>query len=781
MVKKIVKKASKTWRKITKLAAPLDSDKPVVIGKNPNSPSPFEAYTDNKKIYININDPKKIEEDFKKIVLPAYDKSSPTLYDIAKQVAKVGDKELSDNLLYDMFMFVHFHEQWHPLKCPNSRDDEKAITKALYDGIKEAQPNLSKSEALYKANNCKNLIWDVVLNVSFVSETAGRSNPRLDQIVNHVFKEEKRIISKAGIEHYPAGILPIAYFTSAMNSTTDIPISLVGLMYTAMSFNHEDARQKVAAGFIDDLKNKKMDRQKAEEVLKEMYKGFVSEIDAKLLKKKGIDKQDYEKKVDGIFDFASKDYEKAQNYFVNVLEKIFDTPDLRYDSLKGFIKPLAPYIQLGEKNGSVDKNTSSYGSGGGAGMPMPGAGGEGKEEGGDDAGNDYPDTSGSGGGDGDEEGEGDDGDDAKDGKGKGKGKGSGSDAGDKDQDDFDRDSMKQTLEDLMETLDGKEKNDLLGELGGPGMAGHSRGAGAPSANVTNTLFYFAADEYYKEHADKIEVKNPSSERFSIEVGKQKRWKLVRSYNLTGAEVASLNHQQIINFQKVTKLPVLMEVGNGYYKLNEYVLEETPLRSYNSEKRGIEIPDNWVLIKDSSGSMTGGPDYMGSKNPYDTLMHVSYGVAKGLDEVCKSLGKDLKFGVVDFSDQTHYSGMDSFRNVYATRDHAVKQVWLRPQCGGTHCSSAVFPKIAKDLAPGKTIYTMITDGDLFGGTDDLRREIDKAASKKDSAFVFIEIGIHSSFGMEIKAMSKHNPAIQYYYVANVASIKDKLSSVLIKYK
>jgi hypothetical protein len=724
MVLSILQDAKATWQEITKLARPADADKPVLIGSNKKSQSDIEAHTDNKRIYINLNDEQKFKKNFETIVLPAYKIATSKLYDVKNDAS---DLEALTNLMFDTFLFVHFHEQMHPWLCPNSRFDEKTITRSLYDGVKKAEPHLSKAEAMYKVNNCKNLIWDFVLNVSFVSKTSGFNNDSLEEKISYVFTKNGREIEYQPVTHYPSGILPILYMTSAHNNTTDIPISLVGGFYTTLSYNDSRVRKNALDIFLSDLSRKGIKHDEALDILQNMYAGIVADLgDAS---KFGIDVKEYKERISRVTDLSNSQYEDNQKYFISTITKIFDTPSLRYNALKGFVKVLSPYISISKKQGSPDPNTNSGGSG---------------DEG-----------QGSSGSSGDES------DDGSSGK---------------TQDEMDQDSMGDTLDDLMGTLDGKEADGLLGEVANDSGAG----SGKPSSKVIKRVSILAADEYYKKHADIIEVRNPSEENISYELGSKKIWKLVNSSTLTAVEVSKLNYKQILNFQKATGLPILMELGNGYYRLNQYREEETPLKSYTSQKTGIEIPDNWVLLQDSSGSMTTSPYYVGSKNKFDLLNRVKYGLEKGLYEVCKEMRKDLQFGVVDFSDATFYRGLDSLVKIYEARNHPIKVISLSPQCKGTECNSQVFNKIEKDLKHGKTIYTFITDGDLQGDVDSVYRAIERVSSIKDRSFVFVEIGETTSFGQQIKALAKGKPSVLYYRVSNVQSIKDKLSSVLIKY-
>ncbi len=722
MMFQILKNAEVTWRQTARLATPLDSDKPVILGTKPRQ-GDFEAYTDNKRIYINI-DTAKFRKNFEGIIVPAYAASAHLLYSFTKPIPQ---KELLLNLALDNFLFVHFHEQLHPWLCPNSKEDERKITKALYDGVRKAEPKLSKVEALLKVNNSKNLVWDTVLNISFLSKTAGYNNDDLEQKLANVFAQQSRKIDSQPVLHYPRGTVPMVYIISANNRTTDIPISLVGGLYSTLSFNNPDTREKSLEFFLEDLKSKKIPRQDAMGILKQMYLGLVSELDPKELQARGIDKKDFQRRVSTIDDLTNPNYEANQEYFVSAFTRIFDCYLMRYDSLRGFMRVMSPYISLSQKQGSPDPNSKGGSRGGG----------------------------------------------------QGKGDGGGEKGDEKNQDELDGDSMADTLDDLLGELDKKEADDLLGEAANAGaMSGY--GAGGAGRNLLRKIDTIAAEEYYKRNAEIIDVRNPSQEDVSFDLGTLKKWRLVRTDTLTPADVSRLNHGKIITFQKTTGLPVLVDAGRGFFKLNQYVFEETPQKSYQSQLTGIEIPDNWVLFQDSSGSMSGSSAYVGTGNKFDVLNRVKYGLQKGLYQVCKQMKKDLRFGVVDFSDTTRYSGLDSLVAIHEARTHPVKEVSLNPQCGGTVLNSPVFSRIEKDLAPGKTIYTLITDGEIQGDTDSLYKRIVNVSEKPQRAFVFVEIQSSSSFGQRMKSLSKAKSNVLYYHVSNVKSIKDKLGSVLIQY-
>lgn len=707
MVLEILKESEKTWREIARLATPLDADKPVIISDKPRQ-GDFEAYTDNKRIYISV-DENKFRKNFEDIVVPAYRVAAPLLYRVRKPAS---DLELLTNLAFDTFLFIHFHEQLHPWVCPSSRQDEKRITMELYEAVKKAEPSLSKAEAMIKANNSKNLIWDVVDNAFFLRKTSVETD-NLAEKISFVFQKDGRQLEYQPITSFPQGILPIVYLVSAHNNTTDIPISLMGGLYATLSYNSADMRKRAMDFFLKNLKSKGIDPADVPKILQKLYSGFIDEIKSCDLDRFGIDSAEFRKRIKTIDDLQNKDYEENQRYFISAITQIFDT-DMRYPSLRGFMKVLSPYVSLQKKQGSPDKNTS---------------GGFGDGESGGETG--------------------------------------------KSEDDMDGDSIGDTLDDLLDELGEKEANDILEDIA------NSPGIGAGGKGAAKKINILAADEYYKRNCDAIEVRNASEEMLSRDIGTRQKWRHVRSSTLTSAEASRLNHAKIINFQKATGLPILIDLGRGFFKLNEYVLEETPLKSYDFRKTGIEIPDNWIFFQDSSSSM-GSANYVGTGCKFDLLNRVKYGLQNGLYRICKDMKKDFRFGVVDFSDATIYKGADSFMRVYESRAHPIKEVSLSPQCGNTFFNSAVFDRIRKDLAPGRTIYTFVTDGEISGDTSGLFRKIEQFSSQKNNSFVFVEVQSRSSFGAEIHALSKSRKNVLYFPVSNIKSIKDKLSSVLIKY-
>ena len=551
MILDILNGAEKTFRQVLTLENPLDADRPVVIGSNPKSNAEFDAFTQKENgvwvIHININDEKRFRESLEGIVVPAYQVAASRLYDVPGKISK---PELFRNLTFDAFLFMLFHEQFHPRLCPNSEYDEKRITLNIFRGIEEAEPGLSKMEVLQKTNNCKNLIWDTVVNNAFISRASGLNGDPLASKISFVFQQDNRVIELQPVMHYPSGIVPIIYMTSAAQGTTDIPISLMGALYTSMSYNTPEVRGRAMQIFLDDLAKKGLEEAKAKEILQAMYLGIISEIKPSELAKSGIDSKEYKKRLGQVTDVENPKYEENQAYFVSTINRIFDSPKYRYPALKGLAKVLRPFISKAQKQGSPDKNTSGQGMPGAGGQGMPGSGTSGeKQQEGDGEGND---------GDGDK-------------KGDKKGKKGGKSGGDeKSQEEMDGDSMNKTLDDLIGELGGKELDELLGDVGkktctqdnfrkkskgprkkpkesfcNPNAGGGYCPGDHPGMEVveigdkpdTGTrLKIRTLDEYYREHAVPVVLKGQfTTDLFSTQMGQRKVWKLVGTSQLNAAE------------------------------------------------------------------------------------------------------------------------------------------------------------------------------------------------------------------------------------------------------
>jgi hypothetical protein len=689
VIDEVFARAERDWREIVERAYPLTAGIPVVVKRDPKAPTPFESYTDNRTITVGLHQPSQLERDFARFAVPERGEGH-RLYGLA---AGAADAAIAGEVPYDVFLLVLFHELFHPLVCPNSREDERAISQAIYRGVIAAEPALAPKDAVFKVDHVKNLVWDVVVNVTFLARSRSVRRDILRSRIGDVFRENARAIAGQPVVDFPKGMLPVVYLMSAGRGTTDKLIALAGLFYATLSYGDPFNRERAIRAFLDDLARKGMDESTAASHLAAMYAGIAC----------GEDGPEFVKRADLALDARNPSYESNQEWLLRALDAIFDAYATRYASLEGLAKALAPLIPLTEKQGSPDAGTTGW------------------DESPADAGADEQAAC----------------------------------------------SLGRTIGDLEGELGAGGVEKVLGEMAGDPQPGGG-GLGSQTAGAIAT---FARDELLKRTAEPIDIRGPAMGNELLDIGRQVRWELKRSHDITSGDLASLDLPRIVQAQVASGLPILMQLADDRYKLNEFELVETPVRGWAPRRLETHLPENWVLLLDSSGSMCGAP--------FELVLRVTYGIKKGLHELCTAKKKDLKFGVVNFSSSTVYSGLDSFTKIYTSRTHRTKQVLFEQQNGGTTLDVAVFAQIAKDLARGRTVYTLITDGEISNG-DAVFAAVEKAARARDTAFLFVEISTRSELGKKIDALSKKLPSVIYRKVDRVEDIRGSLQSLLIRY-
>lgn len=131
-------------------------------------------------------------------------------------------------------------------------------------------------------------------------------------------------------------------------------------------------------------------------------------------------------------------------------------------------------------------------------------------------------------------------------------------------------------------------------------------------------------------------------------------------------------------------------------------------------------------------------------------------------------------------------MDSLVTIYDAKSHPIKTISLTPQIGGTAINTDIFSRIEQELIPGKTLWTMVTDGDISGceyqaENSVLFHEIDRLSSQPNNSFVFVEIAHNSELGKVVDRLANTRDSLDYFPVRNVLDIQGKLGTLLVKYK
>src|SRR3989338_11427630 len=155
--------AERRWRGITRFVQPMFSDLEVEkADPDPRNKRHWYFATDNDRIKAHVYRPDYVLKAFTDHVVPMFRHA----YGI--DANGIVSKELYAKLLLkDTFTYLLFHELFHPVFCPKSKDDEQKFDLALKEGIKSDEPRLSPREIVNKAGNARNSMWDLLIDTFF--------------------------------------------------------------------------------------------------------------------------------------------------------------------------------------------------------------------------------------------------------------------------------------------------------------------------------------------------------------------------------------------------------------------------------------------------------------------------------------------------------------------------------------------------------------------------------------------------------------------------------------
>lgn len=324
----------------------------------------------------------------------------------------------------------------------------------------------------------------------------------------------------------------------------------------------------------------------------------------------------------------------------------------------------------------------------------------------------------------------------------------------------------QVVQSLISGMTPEEINQFLQQL--------ASGQGNGGNPYSQQLSIMGMDEYYKRNAPKIPIKSPRDEAIALDE-KQKVW--VRD-NTIRVPISQLHkYQRWIELGLRQNLPILAELPNQMYLITFYHQEEQPLPGYSFQKRGIDVARNWVLICDSSSSMGGGIPGCGSS--WDALLHIDYGLLGTLHQASQEMGKEVDLWIANFSSSTQLAGPINLNTFYASTGGKEKETLLLPQCGGTTLNTGIFPVIEPKLAPGRTVWSFLTDGGISNQSE-VYSTIERLTGKKDYGILFFDMFCHSGLGNNLNQLSQRRPNLQYHPVDNLKQILGSTLSVLVKY-
>ncbi len=159
-LKDIFKRSEKRWRTLLRTHFPLRSNVKVIESKTTHH---WHFSTDLKDIFYSINDEEYLKQVFNNVVSKYWNLPVETLFK-------------------ESFVYLLFHELYHPIESPKSKEDDKKTIEAIRKGLLKSNPNLESLEQLLKIKSSKNIVQDFILD----------NRLYLDNLVNSYF--EKTII-----------------------------------------------------------------------------------------------------------------------------------------------------------------------------------------------------------------------------------------------------------------------------------------------------------------------------------------------------------------------------------------------------------------------------------------------------------------------------------------------------------------------------------------------------------------------------------------------------------
>ncbi len=331
------------------------------------------------------------------------------------------------------------------------------------------------------------------------------------------------------------------------------------------------------------------------------------------------------------------------------------------------------------------------------------------------------------------------------------------------------------LQDILDGMNNEEQtqflNDLIKEFN-EGISDSIRDI-IKSNEDFNNLDLYAIHEFYKKNHTHVEVKGGKKSGEKIDVGKRMIWKLKNRKIITRDELTTLNLKKIADFQKRTGLPMLVQLNEHYYILNDYELKESLIKDVIYKDDRLKVPDIVELYLDSSGSMYNGTTKNGFNDGsrWDMLSHVLYGFVDALIQAEEELNKKCYIRIHNFADQQLDSKMISVRDFWKG-DQKVLKILFKPENG-----YSVENLNIKNFNDGKErVYVVVTDGNLVisGRTERESKKMKEIAKKKSNSVVLFEIGGTYSLGNAIK----NDKNIEYVKVHNKEDMLKKGLEVLI---
>ncbi len=284
--------------------------------------------------------------------------------------------------------------------------------------------------------------------------------------------------------------------------------------------------------------------------------------------------------------------------------------------------------------------------------------------------------------------------------------------------------------------------------------------GKPSdTDMLKNLDLLATHEFYKRNHPRVSIVGGSKVGESVVVGKREHWHLQRSNVITQDQLGRLNLRRLDSLQKKSKLPWLIDLGNGTYRLNEYELKEKDIKDVVYRDSLIDVPDIVEFYLDSSGSMFGysaGDFKVNDGGRWDMLCHVLYGFVDALEQGGREVRKTSKLRFHNFSDSQKSSEIITASEFWQNDTESLK-ILYRPK-NGYHNEDINIT----DFQDGqKRAYVVVTDGQLVidGRANREAEKMKTIARNSNNSVVHFEIGGTYDLGQAVQS----DPNIAYMQV------------------
>jgi hypothetical protein len=285
------------------------------------------------------------------------------------------------------------------------------------------------------------------------------------------------------------------------------------------------------------------------------------------------------------------------------------------------------------------------------------------------------------------------------------------------------------------------------------------GSSDSSVDEMRNLDVLATHEFYKRNRPSVRIIGGKKVGENIVVGKQEYWDLKKSAVLTEDQLARVNLQRIDALQRRTRLPWLIDLGNGTFRLNEYELKQRDIKDIVYVDAHIDVPDVVEFYLDSSGSMFGGTAgkyKVNDGSSWDMLSHVMYGFVDALQQGGRQVGKQSKMRIHNFANRQVDSQLIPVDQFWRG-DTAALRVLFKPENG----YDVEDINLTQYSDGQRRTYVVVTDGNLgiSGRTEREAAKMRHIAQSPNNHVVLFEIGGTYDLGNAVR----NDPSIVYHQV------------------